>query len=144
MQKIYAEDVGHYWRTGTSSPDTWIDKARREIAAANGEVLGEAFGRDEMGRAAFLLEFSFDGERFRIVWPVLESRTGNEKAARIQAATFLYHDVKARCMAAKVLGKRAAFFNYLLLPDGRTAAQLAAPELVNLYPKMLTAGVSDE
>lgn len=56
----------------------------------------------------------------------------------------LYHDTKARCMAAKVLGSRAAFFNYLLLPDGRTAAQIAAPELLNLYPKMLTAGKSDE
>lgn len=139
MSKLYAEDIGHYWKTGTSSPDTWIDKTRREIAAAKGKVIDEAFRRDETGRAAFLLEFSFDSERFRIVWPVLESRTGNEKAARIQAATFLYHDVKARCMAAKVLGKRAAFFNYLLLSDGRTAGQIAAPELVNLYPKMLTA-----
>lgn len=143
MADIYAEDV-NYWKTGTSSPDTWIDKARREIAAAGGKVLNEAFGRDETGRAAFLLEFRFGDERFRAVWPVLKSRTGNEKAARVQAATFLYHDTKARCMAAKVLGNRAAFFNYLLLPDGRTAAQIAAPELVNLYPKMLTAGVSDE
>lgn len=143
MPEVYAEDV-NYWKSGQSSPDTWIDRARKEIRTAGGKVLNEAFGRDEMGRAAFLLEFSFNDERFRAVWPVLKSRAGNEKAARIQAATCLYHDVKARCVSAKVLGTRAAFFNYLLLSDGRTAAQLAAPELVNLYPRMLTAGVSDE
>lgn len=139
MVELYAEDV-NYWRTGTSAPDTWIDRAKKEIIAAGGKIGNEAFGRDEQGRAAYLLEFSFGGERFRAVWPVLKSRAGNERAARIQAATFLYHEIKARCMAAKVLGTRASFFNYLLLPDGRTAAQVAAPELMMLYPKMLTAG----
>jgi hypothetical protein len=138
MAEVYAEDV-NYWRTGTSSPDTWISKARREIALAGGKVGSEAFGRDEQGRAAYLLEFSFGGERFRAVWPVLKSRAGNEKAARIQAATMLFHDIKAKCVAAKVHGARAAFFQFLMLPDGRTAAQVAAPELTTLYPKMLTA-----
>lgn len=141
MSKIYAEDVGNYWKTSQVAPDTWIDKARREIVAAGGKVLSEAFGSDDQGRAAFLLEFSFGGERFRAVWPVLESRNPKDiRAARIQAATFLYHDIKAKCMSAKVHGARAAFFQYLALPDGRTAAQVAAPEIVSFYPKMLTSG----
>jgi hypothetical protein len=139
MREIYAEDV-NYWRTGTSSPDTWIDRAKKELTAAGGKVGNEAFGRDESGRAAYMLEFSFGGERFRAVWPVLKSRAGSERAARIQAATMLYHDIKAKAVSAKVHGVRAAFFQYLALPDGRTAAQVAAPELTMLYPKMLTAG----
>jgi hypothetical protein len=136
---IYAEDL-NYWKSGQSSPDTWIDRAKREIVAAGGKVISEAYGKDEMGRAAFLLEFTFAGERFKAIWPVLKSRAGNEKAARIQAATCLFHDVKHRCVLVKVFGAKQAFFNYLLLPDGRTAGQAAAPELLNFYPKLLTDG----
>ena len=137
---LYAEDV-NYWKTGQTAPDAWIDKAKAEIKAAGGKAGAEAFGRDENGRAAYMLSFSFGGEQFRAVWPVLLTRTGkDERAARIQAATMLYHDIKAKCVSAKVHGARAAFFQYLALPDGRTAAQVAAPELVDLYPKMLTSG----
>jgi hypothetical protein len=139
MTTMNAEDV-NYWKTGSSAPDTWIDRAKKEIAAAGGKVIGEAYGSDNTGRAAYLLEFSFSGERFRAVWPVLPSKTKNERAARIQAATFLYHEIKARCMAAKVLGVQASFFNYLVLPDGRTASQLAMAELIDRYPKLLTGG----
>lgn len=138
MNEVYAENV-NYWKTGTSGPDTWIDKVKAEIRAAGGTVLNEAFGSME-GRAAFMLEFAFGDDRFRAVWPVLPSRTKADRAARIQAATMLYHDVKAKCVAAKVHGVRAAFFQYAVLPDGRTAAQVAAPELLELYPKMLTGG----
>jgi hypothetical protein len=139
MRVIYAEDV-NYWKSGQSAPDTWIDKAKTEIRAAGGKTLSEAYGKDGTGRAAYLLEFAFGAERFRAVWPVLSSRAGNERAAKIQAATMLYHDIKAKCVAAKVHGVRAAFFQFLLLPDGRTAAQAAAPELSALYPKLLTSG----
>jgi hypothetical protein len=138
MTNVYAEEV-NYWKTGTSGPDAWIDKAKAEIRVAGGKVLNEAFGSQE-GRAAFMLEFTFGGDRFRAVWPVLPSKTKAERAARIQAATFLYHEIKARCMAAKVLGVQASFFNYLVLPDGRTASQLAMPELTERYPKLLTGG----
>jgi len=139
MSDIYAEDV-NYWKSGTSSPDTWLDRAKKEIKAAGGKIAGEAFGSDSAGRAAFMLECTFGDERYRVVWPVLRSRTHNDRAARIQAATFLYHEIKARCMTAKVLGTRQAFFSYLLLPDGRTAAQLAVPELTTAWPKLLTSG----
>ncbi len=138
MPTIYAEDL-NYWKSGQSAPDTWIDKAKAEIKSAGGRAESEAYGRDSTGRAAYMLEFSFGADRFRAVWPVLTSRAGNEKAAKIQAATMLYHDVKAKCVSAKVHGARAAFFQFLLLPDGRTAAQAAAPELLDLYPKLLTS-----
>jgi hypothetical protein len=139
METPYADEV-NYFKTGRAAPDAWIDKAKREIAVAGGKVLSEAFGRDENGRGAYLLEFSFGAERFRAIWPVLPvRRPQDERAARIQAATMLYHDIKAKCVSAKVHGARAAFFQYLALPDGRTAAQLAAPELSAAYPRMLAA-----
>lgn len=141
--EVFAEDV-NYWKSGQSSPDTWIERAKAEIKTAGGKVIGEAYGSEaSTGRAAFMLEFEFGGERFRVVWPVLRTRARNaasERAAKIQSATMLYHDVKARCVSAKVLGARSAFFSYLMLPDGRTASQAAAPEVAQLFPKLLTAG----
>lgn len=74
-----------------------------------------------------------------MIWPVLLSKTGHGGAARIQAATALYREVKAACVKAKFLGNRAAFFAYLLLPDGRTASQASAPELLEALPKLLAA-----
>jgi hypothetical protein len=140
VKTVYAEDI-NYWKTGTTAPDTWIDHAKKEIVSAGGTIGNEAFGRDAEGRSAYMLEFAFSGERFRAVWPVLPTRGGaNERAARIQAATMLYHDIKAKCVAAKVHGARAAFFQYALLPDGRTAAQLTTPELADRWPRLLSAG----
>lgn len=135
---IYAEDIGHYWKTSTTAPDTWIDKTKAEIKAAGGKIGPSAFGDDATGRAAYMLEFTFGADTFRAVWVVLPTRKPvDARAARIQAATAMYHDVKAKCVAAKFCGLRAAFFQYALLPDGRTAGQVAAPELAARYPKLL-------
>jgi hypothetical protein len=136
---VYAEEV-NYWKTSQSSPDTWIGKAKAEILDAGGKPGTELFGNDGSGRAMFALEFTIAGERYRARWPVLPCRVRsatNERAARIQAATMLYHDIKARCVAAKVLGARAAFLTYFLLPDNRTAGEAAAPELVAQFPRLL-------
>ncbi len=132
----YAEDV-NYWKTGSSSPDSWIAKAIKQIEDVGGEITAEGFGR-AAGHSAYMLGFVFDQEAFKITWPVLESHKGEEMAARRQAATFLYHDVKARCMVVKIKTPRVAFFEYLQLPDGRSAGQLANPELLANVPKMLT------
>ncbi len=135
----YAEDIGHYWQTGHSSPDIWLARATTQIEAIGGKVLREAFGRDCNGQAAFMLEFRIGQDTFKVVWPVLPTKSpGKDLAARIQAATLLYHDVKARCMTAAVLGTKTAFFSYLLLPDGRSAVEVAAPELIAAMPKLLT------
>lgn len=145
MNKVYAEDVGNYWKTSTIAPDTWIDKTKAEIKAAGGRVIRSATGDDdEDGNAAYMIEFSFGADRFRAVWPVLPTRKpADARAARIQAATMLYHDTKSKCVSAKVHGLRAAFFQYAVLPDGRTAATVAAPELLDMYPKMLVGPSND-
>ena len=136
---VYAEEV-NYWKTSRTSPDRWVEKAKREIAKAGGVVLGEAFGSESSGRAAYMLAFEFSGEQFKVIWPVLSTKTGNGSAARIQAATMLYHDVKAKAVKAKVFGFRAAFFCYLALPDGRTMSEISTPELVESVPRLLMGG----
>lgn len=128
MNLIYANDI-NYWKTGSGSPDNWIEKAKKQIEQLGGNVIAEAFG-SESGRSAFMLGFEIGGEKFKAIWPVLKPK--NEKdyiAAKRQAATMLYHDIKAKCVAATVKGPRAAFFEYLMLPDGRTAAQVSNEEI---------------
>jgi len=134
-----AEDV-NYWKTGASSPDSWIAKAIQLIQLiedAGGVVTAEAFGR-KAGHSAYVLAFEIDHQEFRIEWPVLVSKSGEEAAARRQAATFIYHDVKAKYMALKVKGPRVAFLEYMVLPDGRPAGMLAAPQLMQAIPRLLT------
>lgn len=130
----HAETI-NYWKTSRTAPDTWLEKAKREIRRAGGQVLGSGSMTDDVtGRAGFMIAFVLDGDRFALKWPVLQSKSGNLKAARIQSATALYHEVKAACVKAKFIGIRAAFFAYLQLPDGRTAAEATTPELVEALP----------
>lgn len=143
---MYAEEL-NYWKTGSSHPDTWIERAKGEIKSAGGTWIAEAFGSEaQTGRSAYMVEFQFGQDRYKLTWPVLVCRAkspANERAAKVQAATMLFHDVKARCVTAKVMGARSAFFSYLMLPDGRTAAQAATPDLARLFPKMLTVGTEN-
>jgi hypothetical protein len=138
QQIVYAEDV-NYWKTSKSNADTWMERAKKEIRAIDGSILSEAYGSDG-GRAAFMLAFELHDDQYKILWPVLQSRKGDLSAAKVQAATMLYYDVKNRCVSMKVLGARAAFFGFLLLPDGRTVAQVGTQELAAMVPNMLTAG----
>lgn len=145
MDKQYdAEDI-NYWKTGKSSPDSWIDKAEKEIEGVSGEIIGRAFASDSVaGMEVYMLAFRIDDDTFKIMWPVLHSRTGNQTAARRQAATMLYHDVKAKCMSAKVLGVRKAFVPYLVLGDGRTVSEISKPELeesIEMYLPILSERV---
>lgn len=134
----YAEDV-NYWKTGRSGSDTWIEKAKNLIEEIGGEVISESFSHlPKTGQAAFLIEFTSGPDTFKIIWPVLPTKyDGEESAARRQAATFLYHDVKAKCMMAKIFGVRGAFFPFLELPGGKVAAQLSSPEVMKRIPKLL-------
>lgn len=138
---IYAEEI-NYWKTSRSSPDVWMARARQQIENLGGVILLEGFGNEPTtGRAAYMLAFEIEGNKFKIAWPVLPSRSGNERAARIQAATMLYRDVKAKCISASVLGARAAFFSFLLLPDGRSAAEMSTPELIQAIPSLFNPDV---
>lgn len=134
-QGPYAETV-NYWKTSQIAPDSWVSKAKGEIERAGGIVLGHGTLTDGVtGRTVFILSFAFGEDRFRLQYPALVPKAGNERAAIIQAATILYRAVKARCVDAKVLGYRAAFMAFLLLPDGRTASELAVPELLDALPR---------
>lgn len=141
---IYAEDI-NYWKTSKSSPDMWIDRAKHQIEQLGGKILIEGFGSESMtGRTAFILSFELSGNEFKIIWPVLPNKTDNNRAAKIQAATMLYHDVKAKCISSAVLGSRAAFFSFLVLPDGRTVTEAAIPELVRAIPNLFRPAISYE
>jgi len=121
-----------------------MERAKAEIARAGGSVLAEGFGSEpQTGRAAYMLAFELGGDRFKMIWPILPSKTGHGSAARIQAATALYREVKAACVKAKFLGTRAAFFAYWLLPDGRAASEAAAPELLEALPKLLASPIAE-
>lgn len=132
----YAEEV-NYWKSGQSAPDTWLDKTKKELAVAGGKILAEGYGSDANSKAAYMLGFELDGQQYKIVWPVLPSKSGNTRAAKIQAATMLYHDVKAKCVSAKVLGNRAAFFSYLLLPNGRNVVESTLTDALDWLPVVL-------
>ncbi len=131
---INAEDLGHYYMTSKSSPDSWLDKTEELIRGHGGKILARAFSQAE-GRAAYLLGFELQGERYKVVWPVLPTKRSAE-AARVQAVTLMHHHIKSLIMAAKVLGNRTAFFAHLLLPDGRTTAQVADAELAATLPDL--------
>lgn len=126
-----------FWKTGKSSSDTWIDRTRKLIEKAGGEHIMESYGCDHScGRSAFMIAFSIGEDKFNLVWPVLLTRDGSElKAAKRQAATMLYHDVKNKCVKAQVFGARVAFFEYVMLPDGRNVSTLSDNELLNYNPK---------
>jgi len=135
--KIYSAEELNYWQTSRSSPDSWIDKAKRQIQSLGGKVEAEGFGQDSEGKAAFMIGFSLNGDGFKIIWPVMKSKTGNERAARIQAATSLYHYVKGVCLYAAVVGPKPAFFGHLMLPDGKIASQLASDKLAEMIPRIV-------
>jgi len=137
MDLPYAEDVGHYWLTSQSSPDTWIDRTKKIIVDLGGKILADGYG-SASGRAAFMIAFEIKGQKYKVVWPVLPTLSGKDTSAKRQAATMLYHDVKAKAMTASVLGVEVAFFSYMMLPDGRVSCELAKPELAEAFPKLLT------
>jgi len=111
MEKLYAEDLGHYWKTSRISTDDWVDKTLKLIHSHGGQLQGSYSGNDlASGRSALMISFRIAGDSFKIVWPVLPSRTKEDRAARVQAATLLYYDVKARLLSARILGYRTAFF----------------------------------
>ena len=116
---IYAEDI-NYWKTSQTSPDVWIDKTKKLISDLGGRILAEGYGSEPMtGRAAYMLGFEIKGDQFKVIWPVLPTRKKtDERAARIQAATMLFHDTKAKCLSESAKGTRAGFFEYMLLPHG--------------------------
>lgn len=134
-EKNYAEDL-NYWKTSTITPDSWLDKCEAEIQKAGGYVKSRAIASQD-GKSAVLLEFVLGGDTYRAVWEVLPTKSGKDiNAAKIQAATMLYHDIKNSCVKAKARGFRRAFAEYLMLPTGKTVADAVRAELIQ-FPDLL-------
>lgn len=138
-KKVYAEDC-NYWKTSQTSPDTWLDQAKSLIIKAGGKILADGYINESSSRNVFMVKFSFGEQVFVASEFVLESIGKNVKAAKIQAATTLYHEIKARCVSMKRRGARWAFLQYLMLPDGQVVGHASNPELMDAWPKMLTIG----
>lgn len=112
-----------YFKTGRSTPDSWINKTKQLLRKLGATNIDEGF-LSISGHATFGLSFKFGQDTFRVTWPVLTPKDpGDESAARIQAATYVFHQCKEMCIAAAVLGPRSAFVSYLLLPTGRTVVE---------------------
>lgn len=141
----FAEDVS-YWRSGSSPPEKWLQDAANLITKKGGRVLLSASGLDQSSdRLAYCLRFQIKDDVFSIVWPVLSCKRGKpadtETMRRRQAATMLFHDVKAKLIAAEVLGARRAFFAHLVLPDGRSVVDhaqdvTALPQILDSTPRL--------
>ena len=137
MNDLPLADEMNYWKTSKSSAESWLSKASDMIEKHGGTVYLSAKGK-HLEQTAFCIEFNFDNEHFRSVWPVLNYKyRGDDKAAERQAATMLFYDIKNRCMKMAIFGARASFFDMLRLPDGRTAGQLANENLVEYSAQFL-------
>lgn len=124
MHKLpYAEDV-NYWKTGQTASDKKLDSAAKLIEDVGGEIHMKMVGM-MYGRSAVILGFALDGVPHQIAWPVLETRHGEKdtRAARLQAATFVYHDVKAKVVSYQVLGAAAFADIRLIESQNRTPRQ---------------------
>lgn len=133
MPIIYGEDV-NYWKTSTKSPDSWLEDTKDAIISIGGKVLSDMIATME-GKTAIMIQFQIGEDRFKIVYPILAIRKESDRlAAKRQAATAMYHEVKALIVSAKFRGVRGAFHSYLVLPDGRTAGDLSAPEIAEAIP----------
>ena len=138
---VFANDVD-YWKTGQSrTVAQWTELTLSQLRQHGAKDIVHASGESD-GRHAFMFEFTLAGERFKIVWPVLPlpghmRKPDNERAAQVQAITTLYHDVKARCVAAGRYGAPFGFFQFLKLPDGRTLQQCSLPELTAGLPEVM-------
>ena len=132
-----------YWRTSKTAPDVWIDKTVRLLENLGATVTGDGYAGSS-GVSVFVIVFKFGNEVFRVTWPVLRVRDPAVSfAARVQAATFMYHDCKAKALAAKVIGFRTAFIGQLMLPEGKTVSESSHTALLHHVRPLVLLGVQD-
>lgn len=132
-----------YWRTSKASADTWIDKTVDVLRKLGASVTGVGYAGSE-AVSAYVIVFKYGEEVFRVTWPVLKLRDPDEaNAARIQAATLLYHDCKAKAVAATVLGFRTAFIGQLMLPEGKTVSESSHAALLHHVKPLALLGLQD-
>jgi len=127
-----------YWKTSKSSADSWLEKCETEIKRAGGSVAASGFINSAISGSAYMIEFDLDSNRFRLVERVLDSRSGDSKAAKVQAATTMYHDLKGRMISARRKGARTVFLAELVLPSGQTVGEMDQ----GAFADMVTGGNS--
>lgn len=143
---MYAEDIGNYWKTGSSAPETILSKAAKEVKKIGGKITTEAFIHQE-NRAVFVLEFEIGQQKYRAAYPVAECKKKsdeNERAARRQAVTFLFYSVKAKCLDMKLLGAKVAFASWLLVDGRRSVSEIILTQDGDHLPKMLTGSTGED
>jgi len=120
-KKLYAEDLP-YWRTGTKYNQA-IDEAVNALNKYGAEIsMNGQFSID--GVKVIAIQFKLDGDEYRLVERIIlpRKRSGtNDRAAEIQAAAALKHNVKSRLNQYLRNGARNAFMSALILPNGRVA-----------------------
>lgn len=134
MNLPFAEEM-NYWKSGKSQPDKWLDNAEDIIEKLGGEVSLRAKGKHE-DRIAYCMNFSFGSDKFKAIWPVLPSKTDDNRSAERQAATMLFHDVKTRALRCSIFGHRVAFFDFMLLENGRLTIELTDNQLIEYVPNL--------
>lgn len=144
MQMKHAEEL-NYWRTSKSDPDSWIEKSKAQLVALGAKIEAQGFGANGDGKAAYMFGFSIGSDKFKIIWPVSKLKYSNspERAARVQAATMLYHYVKSVALFVAVVGPKTALFSHYMLPDGRMASEVADNQLAAMTPQLLLNGKHD-
>ena len=115
---------------------SWLEKTEVLIKNFGGAHIVSSKGSDG-DKTAYLIQFDYQGDTYRVFWPVLPyQREEHELAANRQAATMLYHDVKDRLLRVKVFGVRQSFFEHMLLPSGKTVGSLSNSDLQDQIPKI--------
>lgn len=144
---VYAEQA-NYWQTSETKPNDWFERAQKEIEAAGGifrRVVQDDVKDPKTGQlTTYTIEFQIGGREMRVAYQTLESKYAEPPsrltARRVQAATALYYDVKARCVDAKFHGVDHAFLPYIVMKDGRTLVEGIVPELAAMALPALPAG----
>lgn len=130
-----AEEVDHYYKTSTRSPETWFEMCRNLITKKGGKIIRWA-NADDSGKEVFIIQFSYGQTQYRMHWNVLPTR-GSAIAARRQAVTALYHDIKAALVRAEWFGFDKAFVAWREIGDGRTMSDVTKEEIGSALPKLL-------
>lgn len=124
---IDGKEVGHYWKTSRSSAGSWIDKAEDLISSIGANVRSSSkLGATDEEPACYMIAWHYDAKDYMVTWPILPHDEADRLAAERQAATFLYHEIKAAIVRKKVIGSTRAFAPWLVLPDGRNVQDLVA------------------
>ena len=139
MDLPYGDELP-YWKTSNSSAESWVSKTIAILAKFGAKEISEGFAASG-AFSSYVILFRFGAEQFRIVWPVMKYRNPeDQKSARVQAATLMYHDCKSRAVTAKALGVRTAFIGQLLLADNKTVQESATPLIAEQVKPMALIG----